>query len=189
MKKLFSAFDLSSASSMFDYKNLYRTLKPKCSRWVLCAACVSVSSFCYGQNAIGTLGIMNGLLEGYLQGSQDAQTRQNYEQIGRDRAIALTDPRLLPLADGGISPYSQQLIFSALSEALEMDAAWNTRFWRNEQLGSSGSVRVFEKVVSPNGALCREFNLTLKPREAMEKSLHGTACREGVTWRWLSGIR
>jgi len=45
-----------------------------------------------GYCQIGTLGAMNGLLEGYIQGTQDRQRREALEQQQSEYAIANTDP-------------------------------------------------------------------------------------------------
>jgi surface antigen len=133
---------------------------------------------------IGTLNNLNGAMEGYMRGLQD---RQRQEQI----AIDNTDPRLLPLSpSGGISRYTQQLIFSALSSQLEMTTGLSSQNWRNENVGSSGTVTVYSQRTNPNGMPCREFELSLAAAsDGVSRSLNGTACRSGSGWQWLSGLR
>lgn len=142
---------------------------------------IFVSQFVFAQ--IGTLNNLSGAMEGYMRGMQE---RQRQEQI----AIDNTDPRLLPLSPyGGISQYSQQLIFSTLSSQLEMTTGFSRQNWRNENAGSSGTVSVYSQKINPNGVPCREFELGLTASDGTSRSLSGTACRTGSGWQWLSGLQ
>jgi len=150
----------------------------------------------YAQSGNNILGGMTGILQGYQQAQQQnqqidilQQQQQQYQEQQRQASIAATDRRLLPLSpSGGISPETQQLIFSALSEALELDSGYSERRWTNQSKGSSGVVAVAPSFQNKQGNDCRNFQLELTDSQGVSHSLSGVACREQGGWRWLSGI-
>jgi len=116
------------------------------------------------------------------------QQNQNNQNNANAAIRAATDSRLLPLCidGGGISAESQTKIFTTLNSALEFDNSGITRGWRNDNVGSSGTVTVGDTVKNKYQTPCREFKLTLTTREGKSSQMLSAACRNNNQWVWIN---
>lgn len=137
------------------------------------------------QRAVGDINAMTGILKGLQQGmaQRDAQEAANQQFLANCRSEM--HPKLLSLTSDCVSLETENIIFSTLNTALEMDAGSSLRNWSNRNTGSFGTISVQREANSAYGNVCREFNISFN-FDGKTQSTSGTACRvSSGSWRIL----
>jgi surface antigen len=137
------------------------------------------------QKAVGDINAMTGFLKGLQQGmaQRDAQEAANQQFLANCRSEM--HPKLLSLTSDCVSLETENLIFSTLNTALEMDSGSSSRNWSNRNTGSFGTISVHKENISAYGNVCREFNISFS-FDGKTQNTSGTACRvSSGNWRIL----